>query len=284
MINQYRIHNKFLDVRIHRKGAELCSVKNTDQFEFIWQSGPVWQRHAPNLFPIVGSLLDHEYSYNSKITQLTHHGFARDLEFDVLHQSEHSICFILQQNQDSLESYPFDFTLLITYTLNENTLEQTFRVMNKDNKRMPVSFGGHPAFNVNAIDEYEIQFECNEDVQANTLEGPYISDSKVDVIKGNKIPLDHHTFDWDALVFQDLKSDWVKLVHKSSSHAVKVDIRDFPHLGIWSKPGAPFVCIEPWQGMADLVSHNKDILQKKGVLVLESNEEVLKTFKMEFTS
>ena len=149
---------------------------------------------------------------------------------------------------------------------------------------MPVSFGGHPAFNVHAIDEYEIQFECNEDVQANTLEGPYISDSKVDVIKGNKIPLDHHTFDWDALVFQDLKSDWVKLVHKSSSHAVKVDIRDFPHLGIWSKPGAPFVCIEPWQGMADLVSHNKDILQKKGVLVLESNEEVLKTFKMEFTS
>lgn len=284
MINQYRIHNKFLEVSIHRKGAELCSVKNTDQFEFIWQAGPVWQRHAPNLFPIVGSLLDHEYSYNSKIIQLTHHGFARDLEFNVLHQSEHSICFVLQQNQDTLVSYPFNFTLLITYTLNGNSLEQTFRVINKDTKKMPVSFGGHTAFNVHAIDEYEIQFECNEDVQANTLEGPYISDSKVDVIEGNKIPLDKHTFDYDALVFQDLKSDWVKLIHKSSTHEVKVDIHDFPHLGIWSKPGAPFVCIEPWQGMADLKSHNKDIIQKKGVLVLESNEEVSKTFTMKFTS
>ena len=284
MINRFRIHNEFLDVRIHRKGAELCSVKNTDQFEFIWQSGPVWQRHAPNLFPIVGSLLDHEYSYNSKIIQLTHHGFARDLDFDVLHQSEHSICFILQENQDTLDSYPFDFTLLITYTLNENTLEQAFRVINKDTKMMPVSFGGHPAFNVKAIDEYEIQFEYNEDVQANTLEGPYISDSKVDVIKGNKIPLNYLTFDRDALVFQDLKSDWVKLVHKSSTHAVKVDISDFPYLGIWSKPGAPFVCIEPWQGVADLVSHNKDISEKEGIILLEIGKEITKSFTMEFSS
>ncbi|MDG1045758.1 MAG: aldose 1-epimerase family protein [Bacteroidia bacterium] len=284
MINRFRIHNEFLDVRIHRKGAELCSVKNTDQFEFIWQSGPVWQRHAPNLFPIVGSLLDHEYSYNSKIIQLTHHGFARDLDFDILHQSEHSICFILQQNQDTYQSYPFNFTLLITYTLNENTLEQAFRVINKDTKMMPVSFGGHPAFNVKAIDEYEIQFEYNEDVQANTLEGPYISDSKVDVIKGNKIPLNYLTFDRDALVFQDLKSDWVKLVHKSSTHAVKVDISDFPYLGIWSKPGAPFVCIEPWQGVADLVSHNKDISEKEGIILLETGKEIIKSFTMEFSS
>jgi galactose mutarotase-like enzyme len=236
------------------------------------------------LFPIVGSLLDHQYVYEGTKYNLSHHGFARDLNFDVLHQSAHSICFILQQNQDTYQSYPFNFTLLITYTLNENTLEQAFRVINKDTKMMPVSFGGHPAFNVKAIDEYEIQFECDEDVQANMLSGPYISNAKVDVIKGNKISLDHHTFNRDALVFQDLKSNWVKLIHKLSTHAVKVDISDFPHLGIWSKPGAPFVCIEPWQGMADLVSHNKDILQKKGVLVLETNEEVSKTFVMEFTS
>ncbi|MDG1720731.1 MAG: aldose 1-epimerase family protein, partial [Bacteroidia bacterium] len=88
----------------------------------------------------------------------------------------------------------------------------------------------------------------------------------------------------DALVFQDLKSDWVKLVHKSSTHAVKVDISDFPYLGIWSKPGAPFVCIEPWQGVADLVSHNKDISEKEGVILLETGKEVTKSFTMEFSS
>ena len=284
MIKRFRIHNEFLDVHVNRKGAELSSVKNKANKEFIWQAEPIWERHAPNLFPIVGSLLDHEYLYDSELFKLTHHGFARDLDFDVLHQSEHSICFILQQNQHTYESYPFNFTLLITYALNKNSLEQTFRVINKDTKMMPVSFGGHPAFNVKAIDEYEIQFEYNEDVQANTLEGPYISDSKVDVIKGNKIPLNYLTFDRDALVFQDLKSDWVKLVHKSSTHAVKVDISDFPYLGIWSKPGAPFVCIEPWQGVADLVSHNKDISEKEGIILLETGKEIIKSFTMEFSS
>ena len=156
MINRFRIHNEFLDVHVNQKGAELSSVKNKAAREFIWQAEHIWQRYAPNLFPIVGSLLDHQYVYEGTTYNLSHHGFARDLEFDVLHQSEHSICFILQQNQDTYQSYPFNFTLLITYTLNENTLEQAFRVINKDTKMMPVSFGGHPAFNVKAIDEYEI--------------------------------------------------------------------------------------------------------------------------------
>lgn len=284
MLDIYSIHNDFIDVQIKRKGAELCSVKNKSQTEFIWQAGPIWERHAPNLFPIVGSLLDHEYLYDSELFKLTHHGFARDLDFDVLHQSEHSICFVLQQNQHTYESYPFNFTLLITYALNKNSLEQTFRVINKDTKMMPVSFGGHPAFNLQAIDEYEILFEFNENVQANMLAGPYISNDKFDVIQGNKIPLDKHTFDEDALVFKNLRSNWVKLIHKSSTHAVKVDISDFPYLGIWSKPGAPFVCIEPWQGVADLVSHNKDISEKEGMILLETGKEVTKSFTMEFSS
>lgn len=284
MINRLRIHNEFLDVHVNRKGAELSSVRNKANREFIWQAETIWQRHAPNLFPIVGSLLDHEYLFESELFKLTHHGFARDLDFDVLHQSEHSICFILQQNQDTYQSYPFNFTLLITYALNKNSLEQTFRVINKDTKKMPVSFGGHPAFNVHAIDEYEILFEFNENVKANILAGPYISNDKFDVIQGNKILLDKHTFDEDALVFHNLKSNWVKLIHKLSTHAVKVDISDFPYLGIWSKPGAPFVCIEPWQGVADLVSHDKNISKKEGVILLETGKEVSKTFEMEFTS
>ena len=284
MLDIYSIQNDFIDVQIKRKGAQLCSAKNKTQFEFIWQAEPVWERHAPNLFPIVGSLLDNEYTYHSQRYVLSHHGFARNLDFEVLHQSEHSICFVLQQNKDTLKSYPFNFTFLITYTLNKNSLEQKFRVINNDTKMMPFSFGGHPAFNVNSIDEYEIQFECEEDVKANTLEGPYIHETLIDVIQGKKIPLDKNTFIQDALIFQDLKSNWVKLVHKSSPHEVKLNITDFPHLGIWSKPGAHFVCIEPWQGMADYVFHNKDILQKKGIIVLETNKEFSKSFIMEFNT
>ncbi len=283
MPDTYTIHNDFLQVRIKRKGAELCSVKNNTNTEFIWQASSIWNRHAPNLFPIVGSLLDHEYRYNDKNIALTHHGFARDMDFDMLHQSEHSICFILQNDEFTWRSYPFNFTLLITFTLENNSLIQSYRVLNTDTKTIPVSFGGHPAFNANPIGDFEIYFESNESIYSNMLDGPYISNQLKPIIVDNKISLDLFTFNEDALIFQKLQSKWVKLVHAKSSYAVKVDITDFPYLGIWSKPGAPFVCIEPWQGLADFTSHNKDIFSKKGIIALGQNQEINRQFSMEFT-
>ena len=283
MLEKYTIHNQNLSVTIKRKGAELCSVKDTDGLEYMWQAGEVWPRHAPNLFPIVGSLLDHEYTYLGEKYNLSHHGFARNLDFDMLHQSEHSICFVLQQSEATLASYPFDFTLLITYTLTENSLQQTFRVINDSKSAIPVSFGGHPAFNAEPVDEYEILFSEEESKASNTLSGPYISDKTIDVIAGNKIVLTRHTFDNDALVFQGLKSKTVSLKHKNSSHEVKVDISEFPQLGIWAKPGADYVCIEPWQGLADLEDHNKRIEEKKGIVLIDSKAELAKSFTMTFS-
>lgn len=229
----------------------------------MWQADEIWTRHAPNLFPIVGSLLDHEYLYVGKKYNLSHHGFARDLDFEMLQQIEHSISFELQQSEATLESYPFKFTLLITYALSDNLLKQTFRVKSDDSKDLPVSFGGHPAFNVKSVDEYEIVFSETENVLSNQLSGPYINDEAIEVILGDKISLTKNSFDNDALIFQGLKSKTVSLKHTKSNHEVKVDISEFPYLGIWAKPGADYVCIEPWQGLADYTSHSKNIEEKK---------------------
>jgi galactose mutarotase-like enzyme len=258
-------------------------VKDTSGFEYMWQADPIWPRHAPNLFPIVGSLLDHEYVYEGKTYKLSHHGFARDLDFEMLHQSEHSICLILQQSEATLASYPFKFTLLVTYTLSDNTLKQTFRVINDDSKDVPVSFGGHPAFNAKPVDEYEIVYSESENVLSNQLSGPYINDKTIQVIEGNTISLTENTFDNDALIFQGLKSKTVSLKHTKSNHEVKVDISEFPYLGIWAKPGADYVCIEPWQGLADYASHSKNIEDKKGIIWVKPKEEIAKSFAMTFT-
>ena len=284
MLNEFSIHNEFLKVRIKRKGAELCSVIGNDGTDFIWQAESVWPRHAPNLFPIVGSLLDHEYTYEGESYSLSHHGFARNLDFDMLHQSEHSICFVLQQSDETLQSFPFNFTLLITYRLDGNALKQIFRIINTGDSAMPASVGGHPAFNAKNIEDYEIVFGEDETVKSNQLSGPYINDEEVDVIKNRSIQLDKHTFDNDALIFQNLHSRFVSLKHKLSNHEVKVDISGFPYLGIWAKPGAPYVCIEPWQGLADYTSHNKNILEKKGIVTIEKEEELERSFTMEFYS
>lgn len=279
----YTIKNDELTVQIKKKGAELCSVKNKQGFEFIWQAESVWPRHAPNLFPIIGSLIDHQYVYEGKTYDLRHHGFARDTDFDLLHQSEHSACFVLQNNNENFKLYPFNFTLLIIYTLEGNSLQQRFRVINDDTKTIPMSFGGHPAFNVESVADYEIKFNKLESGQPNLLEGPYISEVEENVLEGDTITLTTSIFDKDALVFQQLNSTEVTLQHKKTNHAVRVEFAEFPFLGIWAKPGANFVCIEPWQGLADLVNHNKEIKEKKGMLWLEKEQEVTKTFAMTFT-
>ncbi len=284
MPNTYSIKNEFLEVKIKRKGAEICSVVDSNGFEFIWQAEPVWERHAPILFPVVGSLLDHEFKYNGTTYPLRHHGFARDLDFNLLHQSEHSACFVLQHNEETLNEYPFQFTFLVTYTLKENSLEQRFRVINHNETSMPVSFGGHPAFNTNPVDEFYVQFEQDEEIPTNRLSGPYINEVEEKIIEGNRLNLTKSIFNQDALIFDGLKSQYVSLRHKTSNFQVEVTLQGFPYLGIWAKPGAPFVCIEPWQGLADLTSHNKQINQKKGIVFVDRNDEITRSFTMKFTS
>jgi galactose mutarotase-like enzyme len=284
MLSQFSIHNNNLKAKINRLGAELCSVVNESGTEFIWQAEDVWPRHAPNLFPIVGSLLDHEYFYEGITYPLTHHGFARNKNFDMLHQSEHSICLVLQQDEETMKSYPFKFTFLVTYSLEGNTLSQTYRVINDDTKTIPISFGGHPAFNAKPINEFEIVFSETESIKSNHLSGPYIDSEEVDVIETNRIVLNENTFDQDALIFQGLKSKEVTLQHIGKKYAIKMDISEFPYLGIWAKPGAPFLCLEPWQGLADYLSHDKSIENKKGIVLVDAGAELAKTFSMIFTS
>jgi galactose mutarotase-like enzyme len=279
---QFIIKNEYLTVEIKKLGAELCSVIDKNGTQFMWQAEEVWPRHAPNLFPIIGSLLDHEYSYNGKTYPLSHHGFARNIYFDMLHQSEHSIALVLQQNDETFKMYPFSFTLIITYFLSKNSLKQTFRVINNDASEMPVSFGGHPAFNANPISEHSIVFDTNETNKSNTLQGPYISNVEYDIIKGNTIELNNHIFDNDALIFQNLDSKTVSLVHNNEKYKVTIDISEFPYLGIWAKPKANYVCIEPWQGLADFVNHDKKIENKKGVVWIPVNQEITKSFTMTF--
>lgn len=285
MIQEFEIRNEKLTAKFKRKGAELCSViDKATGHEFIWQAQEEWTRHAPILFPVVGRLLDYQYLYRGKTYTLPQHGFARDLDFEMLHQSEHSIAFVLSSSENTLVNYPFAFDFIITYTLTAEQLEQKFRVINRGKDDMPVSFGAHPAFNIPTISDFYLEFEQNEEVRSNHLSGPYIDDTLVDVIDGNRIDITDNLFDQDALIFEGLRSSYVTLKHRSKNVQVKVDFADFPYLGIWAKPSAPFVCIEPWQGLADHISHNKKMLEKKGVHILESEKEFISSFTMTFIS
>ncbi|NUM31951.1 MAG: aldose 1-epimerase family protein [Bacteroidetes bacterium] len=266
-------------------GAELISVfHNKSKHEFIWQANnEIWGRHAPVLFPFVGRLNNFEYIFNGKIYKIEQHGFARDLQFTINAKGDDFIIFELSKNEYTYQRYPFDFNLKIHYKLSGNKLMMEFIIANLSISAMPVSFGGHPGFKISDPDDAIIEFENDADPDSLRLLSNFVSLKTRKVTNGNGIiNIDQNTFNNDALIFKNLKSKYVILKSKSSSKTVKVKIEGWKYLGIWSKPGADFICIEPWEGIADYINFKNDVSVKEGIITLKPFEILKKSFSMEF--
>lgn len=277
----YSIHNSFLKVSVKPKGAELTSVHHLESGqEFLWQADPdVWGRHAPVLFPIVGQVKGGKYTFEGKEYALSQHGFARDREFKIEHQSEDQISLSLTYDDGSLKVYPFKFKLTITYSLEGAKLKSTYKVENFDHSDMYFSLGLHPGFQCPiesslGFEDYYLEFNENESLDRLNLEGPFLKGETPKFLKGKRIDLKHDLFDDDALIFEGFQSSAITLKSDKSPRALEMGIKDFPLIGIWSKPnaGAPFVCIEPWFGVADELDGEKTYDQKKGIQKLEGKE------------
>ncbi|WP_317133573.1 MULTISPECIES: aldose 1-epimerase family protein [Antarcticibacterium] len=258
----HRIQNEFLSIAVKDAGAELCSLKNLEtDTEHIWQADPeVWSSHAPNLFPVIGVLKDGEYIYEGEKFPMPKHGIVRHNENLQLQEStENSLLFALTYSEETLKQYPFKFRFSIEFILEEKTLKVSHSVHNLDEKPMYFSLGGHPAFNAplyegEEYEDYFLEFDKKMDLKSYVLnEEGLISNSTKSILQNdNVINLHKHLFDEDALIFQNIASRSVALKSKKSGLVLTVDYRDFKDLGIWAKPGAPYVCIEPWLGMADV--------------------------------
>lgn len=265
-------------------GAELCSVKHVPtNTEYIWQAGSVWPRHAPVLFPFVGRCRNFEYRYNGQSFTIEQHGFARDMQFELVEKSTNQAVFEITENEYTLQRYPFLFRLRITYLLEDNKLTMGFEVMNTGNSVLPVSFGAHPAFRISEPGDVYVQFELDENPQSWLLEGNFISERTKLVSDGKgTIEITKDSFLDDALIFKHLKSNWVKLISVKDNTVIKFSLTGWPYLGVWAKPNAPFVCIEPWQGLADSINFEGEVNKKEGVLMVPCLNGVNKSFTMEF--
>ncbi len=275
------LENEIMSVKVKSRGAELTSIMTkTDNCEYLWQGDPkFWNRHAPVLFPIVGKLLDNQYIYDGNVYSLNQHGFARDMDFILLESTQTKAIFELKGSEEAYKNFPFQFGLKISYTLRNNCIDVSYSVHNADDKTMYFSIGAHPAFNwpLTAGDNYEnyiIEFEKRETKTTLLLNNGLLSlEESLLLNEEQEIKLTKELFKNDALIFKDLKSQSVSYKSKTSEKSVTVDFKGFPYLGIWSKPeGAPFICIEPWYGVADTITSKKDISQKEGIQVLNKNE------------
>jgi len=276
------ISNSTLKASIKHAGAELFSIKDNQNNEYIWEGNPdFWGKHSPVLFPIVGTLKNNTYRINGKEYHLPRHGFARDMEFDLIEKTENKAIFSLKSSEETLQKYPFEFELQLIYTLNESSLDLEYKVINKGKEKMPFSIGAHPAIAVPGnFEDYAFEFEKEEILKYYLLENDLISSkTKILETKDNLVPLNYELFKNDALIFKTLESKSLTIL-KDLKPYVKVDYKDFPSLGIWTKENAPFVCIEPWLGYSDTDENSGDLYEKEGILTLEENKDFQAKFSI----
>lgn len=276
------ISNSTLTASIKHAGAELFSIKNNQNKEYIWEGNPdFWGKHSPVLFPIVGTLKNNIYTIDGNEYQLPRHGFARDMEFQLIEKTENSATFSLESTTETLKKYPFEFELQLIYTLEDTSLSIAYKVINKSGKKMPFSIGAHPAIALpENFENYAFEFEQEETLKYYLLENDLISNkTKVLETTHNTVPLNYSLFENDALIFKTLKSKSLTILENSNPY-IKVDFEDFPSLGLWTKEKAPFICIEPWLGYSDTAENSGDLFEKEGILVLDANENFQSKFSI----
>ena len=279
-MSAYFLENDLCRVRINAHGAELSSLvrKDLDHLEYLWQAdAAVWARHAPVLFPIVGRLPEDTYFHQGQPYRLPQHGFARDRAFELVRQSATEVQLRLSDDEQSRQVFPFAFELSITHRLQGSTVHVIWEVRNPaaDQEELLFSIGAHPAFRCpllpdEAFEDYAFRFDHHVTIERHLLQGGLLNGQTETVLSdAAELPLSYELFAQDALVLKHYDFDRVTLASRRSPRQVQMQFAGFPYLGLWTKgPGAPFVCIEPWQGIAGSVGASTELRDKEGILTL----------------
>lgn len=264
------------DVAAH--GAELVRLDDAVGNPLLWNGDPAfWNGRAPLLFPIVGGLRGGAFRHRGRRYPLPRHGFARHSTFTLVDRGTAHATFRLEASDATRAVWPFDFRLDVTHALAGATATVTAAVTNLSDEPMPTAFGFHHAFRwplagAGPSAAHVVRFAAPEPAPLRRLDadGLIMAEPRPTPVIGDTLRLDDALFADDALVFDRLASR--SLTFGTDAVHLRVDFPDMPHLGIWTKPGAPFLCLEPWQGFADPADRDDEITAKPGSLLLAPGE------------
>ncbi len=256
--------------------------------EYMWSGNATyWGKHSPVLFPIVGSLKGDTYYYDGKEYHLPRHGFAREKDFSAEKISDKEAVFTLQQSAETLAVYPFAFILKLRYKLDGPQLTCTYEVTNPSDGEMLFSVGGHPAFAVPMVagsnyTDYYLQFSEPETLNRWKLDNGLVENhSEMVESERGRLQLHSSLFYEDAIVLKHLQSNHITLASNVHAHGIHFTFNGFPFYGIWAAKNAPFLCLEPWCGIADSVDSNQQLTDKEGIVKLEAGENWERTWGVE---
>lgn len=274
----HNLQSNSLYVEVNGKGAELHSLFCTKtKTEYLWQGDPsIWGKRAPVLFPIVGRLKDGQYSYNGVTYQMPSHGFASTADFVVEESQQNCLTLSTQDNGSTLAMYPFRFSFKVSFLLNDNALDVVYTVVNKTDGPMYFSFGAHEGYRCprnqgEVFEDYYLEFDRDATYSSHTVSpNGLVTGPVYPVIEnGRRLPLSYRRFDNDSLVFMDIPSKKVTLCSHKSPSRLEIEYNDSPNLVLWTKDGASYICIEPWNGMADFEDSDGHFINKPGIINLQ---------------
>ena len=277
------LKNDVLTIEVSGHGAELSSIRKGGA-EYLWQADPkFWGRHSPVLFPIVGSVWEGRYRVGENEFTLGQHGFARDMDFTLVWQTETELRYRLESTEDTLAKYPWPFCLEIGYRLHDNKIDVIWEVSNPGVEDMYFQIGAHPAFN---YPDYDLEkkergyfsFDRTEGLECIRIVGKGCVDAvtkySMELDENGRYPLASDTFDViDTLMLQDSQIKRVTLHRVDGSPWLSLDFTA-PVVGLWSPPtkNAPFICIEPWYGRCDRAGYEGDYREKDWINRLGAGE------------
>jgi galactose mutarotase-like enzyme len=270
-----------LSAEVDPKGAQLSALRDARGRDLLWDGDPaIWAGRAPLLFPIVGALAGGAYRINSDVYRLSRHGFARGRRFDIIVATPATAIFQLQADDSSREIYPYRFELDVHFALDGSTLSITTWIRNAGEEPMPASFGYHPGFRWplpygQARASHAIEFTDDEPAPMRRLnvDGLLTPEPHATPISNRRLMLSDDLFRDDVIIFDAIRSRSVTY-GAAGGPRIRVSYPGMPYLGIWTKPGANFICIEPWHGVADPQGFSQDFRSKPGIFMVAPGSAV----------
>jgi len=280
----FKLQSARVEIMINPLGAEIQQLKHATHGNILWQKNDqIWNRFAPILFPIVGRLINDQYTLNDQSYTMRQHGFARDQVFQVIEHSEDSITLRLTDNEQTLAQYPFRFELLVKYTLYQDKLEIEHRVTNLDTAELFYSLGGHPGFHIEGkLSAYYLDFGADYSLKQHLITGNYYNGKTKEIQLTRKFELSDDLFTSDAIVIKQPPFQSIGFGKIHGPKILSLHCDTWTAVGLWTKPGAPFFCIEPWWGWADALDSSGNINEKEGIMSLASRRHSTHKYCIEF--
>lgn len=277
------IENNLLKIGINLLGAELQELRHVEHGNLLWKKdNALWNRYAPILFPIVGRLVKDQYTLEGEVYTMRQHGFARDQLFEVLEHNKTSATLCLKANEDTRAQYPYEFELRVTYVLIGRMLKISHEVINRDAKDLLFSIGGHPGFHIEGnLNDYALDFGGEFTVQQHLITGNYYNGKTKEIQLSRKFELSDDLFTSDAIVIKKPPFQSIGFGKINGPKLLTLHCDTWTAMGLWTKPGAPFFCIEPWWGWADVMDSSGHMKEKEGIMSLAPGKYSTHQFSIE---